>query len=73
MAAGPIWRPTWSSQGMVLTGGGALLRSLDQFLMERTGIPARVAPDAPAAVARGALQCLEHLDTWRGSLESNDD
>jgi len=70
---GPDLAADLVSHGMVLTGGGALLRCLDQYLTERTGIPARVAPDAAAAVARGALQCLEHLDTWRSTLESNDD
>ena len=61
------------SHGMVLTGGGSLLRSLDRFLTERTGIPARVAPDPQEAVAKGTLVCLEHLDTWREALESSDD
>jgi rod shape-determining protein MreB and related proteins len=59
--------------GLVLCGGGALLRGLDRFLGERTGIPARVAPDALGAVAKGILTCLEHLDIWRGTLESSDD
>ena len=70
---GPDLAADLVSHGMVLTGGGALLRGLDQYLAERTGIPARIAPDAAAAVARGALQCLEHLDTWRSSLEAGDD
>ena len=59
--------------GLVLCGGGALVRSLDRFIAERTGIPARVAPDALGAVAKGTLICMEHLDTWRTSLESSDD
>ncbi len=60
-------------QGVALAGGGSLLRSLDRFIAERTGIPARVAPDALTAVARGTLICLEHLDQWRGGMESSDD
>jgi rod shape-determining protein MreB len=59
--------------GLVLCGGGALLRGLDRFLAERTGIPARVAPDALGAVAKGIQTCLEHLDLWRGALESSND
>ncbi len=59
--------------GMVLAGGVALTRGLDDFLSERTGIPTRVATDALSAVAKGSLICLEHLSQWRGSLESNDD
>ncbi len=59
--------------GMVLTGGGALLRGIDQLLGERTGLPVRVAPNALTAVASGALICLEHFSTWRAALESSDD
>jgi rod shape-determining protein MreB len=59
--------------GLVLAGGGALVRSLDRYISEQTGIPARVSPDALSAVAKGALICLEHLDQWRDMLESSDD
>jgi rod shape-determining protein MreB len=59
--------------GVVLAGGGSLLRSIERFVAQRTGLPARVAPEAKSAVARGALVCLEHLDQWRGMLESSDD
>lgn len=60
--------------GLVLAGGGALLRGLDRYLTERTGLPARVSPDALVAVAQGNAICLEHLDEWRSKLEtSNDD
>jgi rod shape-determining protein MreB len=70
---GPDLAADLVTHGMVLTGGGALLRSLDQFLAERTGIPARVASDPATAVARGTLICLENFGTWRGTLESTDD
>jgi rod shape-determining protein MreB len=59
--------------GMVLCGGGALVRGLDRFLSERTGIPARTASEPLAAVAEGMVICLEHLDMWRSALESSDD
>jgi rod shape-determining protein MreB len=59
--------------GLVLAGGGSLVRGLDRYIAERTGIPARVAPDALGAVAKGALICLEQLPRWRSSLESSDD
>lgn len=59
--------------GVVLAGGGALLRGLDRFVAERVGLPARVSPDALTAVAKGTLICLEHLPRWRPSLESSDD
>jgi len=59
--------------GMVLCGGGALVRGLDRFLTERTGIPARIASEPLAAVAQGMVICLEHFDLWRSALESSDD
>lgn len=59
--------------GMVLCGGGALLRRLDRFLAEQTGLPVRVSPEPLLAVAKGTLACLEHLDKWRPALESSDD
>ena len=40
-----------SERGMVLTGGGALLRNLDRLLMEETGIPVVVAEDPLTCVA----------------------
>jgi rod shape-determining protein MreB len=58
--------------GLVLSGGGALLRSLDRFLSEQTGMPARLADDPLETVARGALVCLENLGRWRGALQRAD-
>jgi rod shape-determining protein MreB len=57
--------------GLVLAGGGALLRGLDRFLNEQTGLPCRVVADPLSTVARGALICLAHLNQWRGALESS--
>ena len=59
--------------GMVLCGGGSLLRRIDRFISEQTGLPVRVAPEPLCAVAKGALVCLEHLDGWRAMLESSGD
>jgi rod shape-determining protein MreB len=59
--------------GLVLAGGGALLRGLERFIEERTGIPTRVAADPLTTCARGTLICLEHLDRWRSALESSDE
>lgn len=47
-------------RGIVLTGGGALLRGYDLALTEGTGLPVRVADDPLTAVARGAGLLLEH-------------
>ena len=59
--------------GLVLAGGGALVRGLDRYLQEQTGLPARVSPTALEAVARGAQICLEDLSQWSSALESSDD
>ncbi len=58
-----------SETGIVLCGGGALLRGLDLLLQEQLGIPVRVANDPRSIVARGTAICLEHLDEWKSRLE----
>ena len=61
-----------ADNGLVLTGGGALLRGLDQLMNEQLGIPVRAADDPLTTVARGTAICLEHLSQWRDSLDSGD-
>ena len=56
-----------AEQGIVLTGGGALLRNLDRLLTEETGLPVIVAEDPLTCVARGGGKALEMLD--RSGLE----
>ncbi|MDA1107879.1 MAG: rod shape-determining protein [Proteobacteria bacterium] len=51
-----------AERGMVLTGGGALLRSLDKLLMEETGLPVFLAEDPLTCVARGGGIALEMID-----------
>ena len=51
-----------ADKGMVLTGGGALLRGIDQLLSEETGLPVIVADDPMMCVARGGEMTLEYLD-----------
>ena len=48
--------------GMVLTGGGALLRDLDRLLMEETGLPVVVSDNPLTCVVRGSGMALEKLD-----------
>lgn len=50
-----------AERGMVLTGGGALLRDLDRLLMEETGLPVVVAEDPLTCVARGGGRALEMM------------
>jgi len=48
-------------RGIVLAGGGALLRNLDVLLREKTGLPITIADDPLSAVARGAGKALDEL------------
>ena len=49
-------------RGLVLAGGGALLRGLDKLLSEETGLPVHVAEDPLSAVAEGAGKVLSELE-----------
>ncbi len=59
--------------GLVLTGGGALLRGIDALMNEQLGIPVRVIDDPLTTVARGTAICVEHLAKWRDNLDAGDD
>ncbi|HLQ02202.1 MAG TPA: rod shape-determining protein [Burkholderiales bacterium] len=51
-----------AEKGMVLAGGGALLRDIDRLLMEETGLPVIVADDPLTCVVRGSGKALERMD-----------
>ncbi|MEJ2632017.1 MAG: rod shape-determining protein [Acidihalobacter sp.] len=51
-----------AERGIVLTGGGALLRDLDRLIMEETGAPVVIADDPLTCVARGGGRVLELID-----------
>ena len=55
-------------KGMVLTGGGALLRNIDELLSKATNVPCYVAENPLNCVATGTGVALEHLNILRDSL-----
>ena len=61
-----------AEQGMVLTGGGALLKNMDVLLMEETGLPVLVAEDPLTCVARGGGRALETMDLRGGDFLSTE-
>ena len=52
-----------AERGLVLTGGGALLRDIDRLLTEETGLPVIIADDPLTCVARGGGKALDLMDT----------
>jgi len=60
-----------AEKGMVLTGGGALLRDLDRLLMEETGLPVIVADDPLTCVVRGSGKALEKMEHF-GPIFTNE-
>lgn len=61
-----------SERGMVLTGGGALLRDLDRLLTEETGLPVTIADDPLTCVARGGGRALEMIEQHGQALFSHE-
>ncbi|MBI4496738.1 MAG: rod shape-determining protein [Chloroflexi bacterium] len=60
-------------QGIVLTGGGALLRRIDEMIATETGVACYVAEDPLRCVAIGAGLALEHLDVIKRSLPTEEE
>lgn len=61
-----------AERGMVLTGGGALLKDIDRLLMEETGLPVIVAEDPLTCVARGGGRALEIMRVMGSEFLSKD-
>ena len=51
-----------AERGVVITGGGALLRDLDRLLMEETGLPVYLAEDPLTCVVRGCGEAIDRVD-----------
>jgi rod shape-determining protein MreB len=58
-------------KGIVLAGGGALLRGLDERIQEETGMPVHIADDPLTCVVRGTGEALDHFDVLRRVLISS--
>ncbi|EJW21599.1 hypothetical protein IMCC14465_13950 [alpha proteobacterium IMCC14465] len=57
-------------KGIILTGGGALLKNLDKVLRDETGLPVSIADEALSCVALGTGRALEHIKTMKHVLSS---
>ncbi|HDH99445.1 MAG: rod shape-determining protein [Candidatus Latescibacterota bacterium] len=55
-------------RGVIMTGGGSLLKGLDRRLREETGLPVSVMDDPLTCVARGAGKILENIEEYRKVL-----
>ncbi len=58
-------------RGMVMTGGGALLRNIDKLMTKVTGVPSYIAEEPLLCVVRGTGIALENLDDYMRSVMSN--
>jgi rod shape-determining protein MreB and related proteins len=58
--------------GIVVAGGGALLRGLDVVLQNATGMEVRIADDPLTCVAAGTAIFLDNLEVWKDTLESSE-
>ena len=61
-----------AESGIVMTGGGALLRGLDRLLSNETGLPVVIADDPLTCVARGGGKALELMDEYNIDFLSAD-
>ncbi len=59
-------------RGIIMSGGGSLLRNFDELLRQSTGIPVIVAPNAIEAVALGTGKALEMMHVLKDTLISSD-
>jgi rod shape-determining protein MreB len=57
--------------GVVMAGGGSLLRGLGVVVSNATGLPVKLADDPLTCVARGTAIYLEHLEEWKITLEND--
>lgn len=58
------------NRGVVVAGGGALLRNIDKLIFQETGVQAHIAEEPLLCVAKGTGIALEHLDVYKRSIMS---
>ncbi len=61
-----------AERGLVLTGGGALLKDIDRLLIEETGLPVVIAEDPLTCVARGGGRALDMMKNMRHDILSKE-
>ena len=54
--------------GLVLTGGGALLKNIDKLITKETGLPVQIAEDPLSCVALGTGKALDQEETFSNML-----
>jgi rod shape-determining protein MreB len=59
------------TRGIMLTGGGALLKGIDKLISKETGMPVNIAENPLDCVAQGTGKMLEEIDTMRGLLTTS--
>ena len=57
-------------KGMILSGGGALLRNMDELIAQTTGVPCFLAEEPLLCVAKGTGVVLENLEIYKKSIMS---
>ena len=55
-------------KGIVMSGGTSLLKNLDKYFTEVTGVPCHVADDSLLCVVRGTGTALENIDLYKRSI-----
>ena len=58
------------SRGIVLCGGGSLLKNIDRFISEQTGIPVFISESPTECVARGVSAALENIEVLKKSVKT---
>jgi len=60
-------------RGIVLTGGGGLLRRLDELIRHETGVPVHVAEEPLTCIAKGAGQALDYIEVIERALPTEEE